>query len=165
MGPLPSGESTLVVIDYYSRFYEVSVRKKTTSADVIRAIILMFARFGIPYSLRIVNGPRFVSVEFEEFLTTNGVEHRQTPPLWPQANGKVERQNRSLLKCLQIADVEGRDWRVELPKFLMAYRSTPQVTAGATPFFMIFGTEIAGQRLVERIERQGLHRCQEGSLF
>ena len=68
IGPLPSGESTLVVVDYYSRFCEVAILKKTTRADVIKAISPMFARFGIPYSLRTDNGPQFVSDEFEKFL-------------------------------------------------------------------------------------------------
>ena len=53
----------------------------------------MFARFGIPNSLRTVNAPQFVSDEFEKFLTTNGKEHRKPTSLWPQANGEVERQN------------------------------------------------------------------------
>ena len=138
MGPLPSGESILVVVDYYSRFFEVAILGKTTSAEVIKAIFPMFARFAIPYSLRTDNGPQFVSDEFEKFLTTNGIEHRKTTPLWPQANGEVERQNRSLLKCLQIAQVECKDWRSELSKFLMAYRSTPRATTGITPYFMMF---------------------------
>ena len=50
----------------------------------------MFARFGITFD----NGPQFVSDEFEKFLTTNCIEHRKTTPLWPQANGEVESQNR-----------------------------------------------------------------------
>ena len=142
MGPLPSGESILVVVDYYSRFYEVAILRKTTSADVIKAISPMFSRFGIRHSMRTDNGPQFVSDEFEKFLAANGVDHRKTTPLWPQANGEVERQNRSLLKCLQIAQVEGKDWRREWTKSLMAYRSTPQATTGTTPFFMMFGREM-----------------------
>ena len=30
MGPLPTGESLLVVVDYYSRFYEVGILRSTT---------------------------------------------------------------------------------------------------------------------------------------
>ena len=48
IGPLPPGESILVVVDYYSRFFEVAILGKTTSAEVIKAIFPMFARFGIP---------------------------------------------------------------------------------------------------------------------
>ena len=82
MGPLHSGESILVVIDYYSRFFEVAILGKTISAEVVKAIFPMFVRFGIPHSLRTDNGPQFVSDEFEKFLTTNGIEHRTTTPLW-----------------------------------------------------------------------------------
>ena len=58
----------------------------------------MFARFGVPFSLRTENGPQFVPEEFESFLQADGVEHCSMTPLWPQANGKVARQSRSLLK-------------------------------------------------------------------
>ena len=34
-GPLPTGESLLVVVDYYSRYYEVSVMRSTTTRKII----------------------------------------------------------------------------------------------------------------------------------
>lgn len=34
-------------------------------------------------------------------------------PLWPQANGEVKQQNRSLLKAMTFAHAKGRDWRLE----------------------------------------------------
>ena len=60
----------------------------------------------------------------------NGIEHRRTTPLWPQANGEVGRQNRAILKRLRIAQAEGRDWRSQMDDFLMMYRSTPHSTTG-----------------------------------
>ena len=98
-----------MVVDFYGRFLEVAILKSTTSAKIIEAITLMFARFGVPFSLRTDNGPQFVSEEFESFLQAHGVEHRRTSPLWPQANGEFELQNRSLLKSLQIAKLEGKN--------------------------------------------------------
>ena len=131
-----------MVVDYFSRFLEVAVLKSTTSAKIIQAIHPIFARFGVPYSLQTDNGPQFGSEEFETFLQTQGVERRKTTPLWPQANGQVEHQNRSLLKCLQIAKVEKKDWRSELVTWLTAYRSTPQATTGATTFSSMFAREM-----------------------
>jgi len=142
LGHLPTGESMLVVVDYFSRFVEVAILKSTTSTKIIEAISPMFARFGVAFSLRTDNGPQFVSEEFELFLQAYGVEHRRTTPLWPQANGEVKRQNRSLLKCLQIANLEGKNWRTELVTWLAAYRSTPQTTTGATPYYLMFGREM-----------------------
>ena len=54
----------------------------------------------------------------------------------------MERQNRTLLKSLKIAEAEGKKWRDGLPKFLLAHRSTPHSSTGATPAFMMFGSEL-----------------------
>jgi hypothetical protein len=35
--------------------------------------------------------------------------------------GEIERQNRSLLKRMQIARVEGQDWRKAVQTYLIAY--------------------------------------------
>ena len=115
--------------------------KSTISAKIIEALTPMFARFGFPFSLRTDNGPQFVSEEFEAFLRTNGIQHQKSTPLWPQAKGEVERQNRSLLKCLQIAHLEGKNRRTELLVWLMTHRSTLQTTTGTTPCYM-FGREV-----------------------
>ena len=67
-----------------------------------------------------------------------GIEHRYTTPLWPRANGEVERQNRSLLKSIRAAHAKGKNWREELNKFLLAYWSTPHSTTGKSPAKLLF---------------------------
>ena len=143
MGPMPSGENLLVVVDYYSRFFEVVVMKSTSTPRIIATLMDIFARFGFPYTLKTDNWAQFVSGEFEGFRQECGIEHRKSPPLWPQVNGEVERQNRTLLKFMKIAAAEGKRWLDELPTFLLAYRSTPQVSTGATPTSPMFGKEIS----------------------
>ena len=91
LGPLPKGESILVLVDYFSRFVEVAILKSTTSVKIIEAISPMSARFGVPFYLRTDNGPQCVSGEFEAFLRLHGVEHRTATLLWPAANGEVYR--------------------------------------------------------------------------
>ena len=41
-----------------------------------------------------------------------------------------------------MAHVGGKEWRGELNKFLLAYSSTPQVSTGVTPAFLVFGREL-----------------------
>ena len=88
------------------------------------------------------NGPQFVSEEFSGFLKEMGVQHRRNTPLWPRANGEVERHNRTLLNSLRISHLENRPWRVELKNFLLAYRSTPHSITGASPAHLLFGREM-----------------------
>nr|XP_039264197.1 uncharacterized protein K02A2.6-like [Styela clava] len=142
LGPLPSGDNILVIVDYYSRFYEIVIVRSTTSKKIIEALSTIFSRYGIPLTLRTDNAPQLVSNEFKSFLDEHGVQHKSTTPLWPQANGEVERQNRSLMKAIRIAQVEGKDWKSELNKFLLAYRSTPHTTTGVSPYYLMFGREM-----------------------
>ena len=116
LGPLSSGENLLVVVDYYSRYFEVVIMHSTTSTKIIKAISTIFAKFGVSNSLRTDNGLQFTSEEFATFLAEYGVEC-QTTPRWPQANGKVERQSCMLLKALRIVQVEGKSWEAIIKRF------------------------------------------------
>ncbi|CAB3997741.1 Neural cell adhesion molecule 1, partial [Paramuricea clavata] len=124
------------------RFFEVVIMKSTTTQKVIEVLTPIFARYGYPFTLKSDNGAQFVLEEFEDFLTESGIQHRKSPPLWPQANEEVERQNRTLLKSLKVAHVENKKWKDELNKFLLAYRTTPHSSTGVSPVFMMFGREL-----------------------
>ena len=74
LGPLPSGHYLLVTVDYYSRFYEVDVMKSVTSHKTIERLKPIFARYGLPTSIRCDNGPQFDSEEFRNFCETNNIQ-------------------------------------------------------------------------------------------
>ena len=121
--------------------------RSTTSEKVIECLEKIFTTHGLPQSLRSDNGPQFRSEVLERHLEDDGVEHRKTIPLRPHC-GEVERQNKSLLKKMKIAQAEGKEWEKELRKYLVAYRSTPHTTTGVSPAELLFG----GKR--ERVARQ-----------
>ena len=52
MGPLPSGENLHVIVDYYSRYFEVVILRSTTSAKVIDSLKPIFAQFGVSHTLK-----------------------------------------------------------------------------------------------------------------
>lgn len=54
----------------------------------------------------------------------------------------MERQNRSLVKCLKIAQLEGNNWQKELYEYLVEYRSTPHSSTGTTPAYLMLKREI-----------------------
>jgi len=91
-----------------------------------------------PRDCKLTMAQILVSSETEDYLKEMGVEHQHTTPLWPRANGEVERQNGTLLKAIRAAHAEGKNWREELNKFLLAYRSTPHSTTGKSPAELLF---------------------------
>ena len=138
LGPMPTGEHLVVLTDYFSRWVEVDIVRSTLSKDIIKHLDAQFARHGIPRSLRTDNGPNLVSNEMESYLKEMGITHKLTTPLWPRANGEVERQNRSLLKAMRAFHVEKKDWKTELNKYLLAYRSTPHSVTGKSPSQLLY---------------------------
>ena len=125
VSPLPSGDYALVVVDYYSRYFEVDILRSVTSSKIIESLEKVLCTLGLPESLKTDNGPQFVSEEFENFLQENDMQHRSSTTMWPQANGEVERQNRSLLKAMKIVQAAKKYMKVEVRKLLIAYRTTP----------------------------------------
>ena len=109
LGPLPSNDYLLVVIDYYSRYKEVKVTKSISSAQIIKILKEIFSRLGFPVSITADNGRQFVSEEFREYCRECNIRLRNTVPYWPQMNGEVERQNRDILKRLRIGRTAGKD--------------------------------------------------------
>ena len=142
-GPFPTGESLLVCVDYYSRFPEVDVIHKTTSAVITKKLRKMICRYGVPHMIITDNGPQFQKyTDFKKLMKEFGIRHRKVAPYHPEANGEVERFNRSLKKCIQTAITDNQDWRVVLENFLMNYRNAPHATTGKTPAELMFGRPV-----------------------
>ena len=57
---------------------------------------------------------------------------------WPIANGKVEKFNRTLGKAIEYAHVQGENWKNELDKCLLEYRSTPHSVTQVVPSDIMF---------------------------
>ncbi|XP_055525193.1 uncharacterized protein K02A2.6-like [Wyeomyia smithii] len=142
LGPLPNGQHLLVAVDCYSRYLEVCEIGCTDSAETIICMLEMFSRYGVPSKIKTDNGPQFASEEFGDFCVDYNIQLVHTIPYWPQMNGQVERQNRSILKRLQIAQELGKDWRKELREYLLVYHATNHSTTGEAPSKLMLGRRI-----------------------
>ena len=137
MEPLPSGHSLLVIADYYSRYYEVEVMQSTTTEKIIDRLADTFCRHGLQITAS--------QNQFREYCEKHSIIHQKVTSEWAQANREVERQNRSLLKRLQIAQAENKPCRAELRKYLTAYRSIPHNTTGRSPAELLFNRKGKGR--------------------
>ena len=132
----------LVIVDDYLRFPVVYTVKATSAKSVIPILDTLFSTFGIPEEVRTDNGPPFNSDDFARFAGCLGVHHRKVTPLWPKANGEVERMMRNLNKVIQTATAEGKHWKQELNKYLRNYRATPHSSTGKSPATILFNRPI-----------------------
>ena len=81
----------LIFVDYHSRFFEVAKLPDTKSITFITHIKSTFARHGIPCKIISHNGLQYSSKEFVSFTKQWEFKHTSTSPLYPQANGLVEK--------------------------------------------------------------------------
>lgn len=138
LGPLPSRDYILILVDYYSRYKEIKVMRSITALDTIKVLKEMFSRLGYPATITCDNGNQFTSDLFRNFCKECGIVVNSTIPYWPQMNGEVERQNRDVLKRLKISQAENKDWKEDILNYLMMYNSTPHSVTGTSPSELFF---------------------------
>ena len=80
----------LVMVDYYSGYWELDRLRNTDSGTVVRKLKAHFARHGSPCQPVSDNGPQSVAAEFQKLTKEWDIEHGVTSPYNSKANGKVE---------------------------------------------------------------------------
>ncbi|XP_058827099.1 uncharacterized protein K02A2.6-like [Topomyia yanbarensis] len=115
---------------------------KITAKETVTRLNTIFTCLGYPRTITLDNAKQFVGTEIEEYSQNHSIHLNHSTPYWPQENGLMERQNRSLLKRLQISNALGRDWRKDLQEYLMMYYTTPHSTTGRTPTELLYGRTI-----------------------
>ena len=127
----------LVIIDAHTKWLEAIPLRGAISQLTIQQLRTIFSRFGLPDTVVTDNGTCFVSSEFEQFLSENGIHHWKTAPYHPASNGLVEKAVQILkqgLKKIKNGSMEER-----LAKLLFNYRITLQSTTGTSPAQLLFG--------------------------
>ena len=84
----------------------------------------------------------FSLFEMETFLSEHGIKHRRVTPYWARANGLVENFNKTLKKAIQAACLAGKDWKIEIYKFLLTFRTTPSCATDKSPSSLHFQREV-----------------------
>ena len=132
-GPLANGKFWFVNLCKYSKQVFVSDVASTSWFHVRPVLDELFSIFGAPLIYKSDNGAPFQSHSFAEYARELGFEHRKITPLWPRANGDVERFMRNLGKTIRGAEATGISRDQALRDFLRAYRETPHATTKISP--------------------------------
>ena len=125
--------SYLLIVDYYSRWIEISKLEQMTSQCVINHMSSVFARYGIPEVVVSDNGPQYTSEVFRQFARDYRFVHSTSSPHFPQSNGEAERAVQTVKGLLKKA--------ADPYLALLAYRATP-LAVGYTPSELLMGRKL-----------------------
>ena len=121
----------LLLVDYYSDFFECEPLSGLQSRNVIKLCKKTFSRYGIPHQLHSDNGSQFTSAEFATFCKEWGFQHTTSSPGHQQSNGKAESAVKIIKRLMR---------RAEDPYLaLLEYRNTPTVGLTSSPAERMFG--------------------------
>nr|GEV27704.1 reverse transcriptase domain-containing protein [Tanacetum cinerariifolium] len=88
------------------------------------------------------NGKQFRDNPFKEWCEKLCIRQRFASVKHPQANGLVERANRSLGKGIKARlDARSKNWMQEISHVLWAYRTMIKYSNEDAPFSLTYGTE------------------------
>ncbi|XP_022040367.1 uncharacterized protein LOC110942913 [Helianthus annuus] len=147
VGPFPVSTGgvrfLLVAIDYFTKWIVAKPLRTITGDQVLRFVWEnIVCRYGMPLCIISDNGKQFAEKPFKTWCERMHIEQNFASVAHPQANGQVERANRSIVEGIKKRlGKEGVSWADELPHVLWAHRTMPKTSTRETPFSLTYGTE------------------------
>ncbi|GKC36493.1 reverse transcriptase domain-containing protein [Tanacetum coccineum] len=106
LGSLPEAPGkvrfVIVAVDYFTKWIEVTPLAKTTGKEVKKFVWdNIVCRYGLPKIIVMENGTNFIHDPFKSWCKKLNITQINTAVAHPQANGLVERANRSLMEGIK----------------------------------------------------------------
>jgi hypothetical protein len=101
----------------------------------------IYCRYGAPAQVTTDNGPE-VKGAFARLMDRYGLPHVAISPYNSKANGVVERGHFDIREAI-VKSCQGRiaEWSTHVPFAFFADKITTNRSTGATPYYLLFGTE------------------------
>jgi transposase InsO family protein len=138
-GPLPRTEKDaqyiLFIQDAFSKYVELSSLTRQTTNAVCSKLQDWISRYGLLRAIHSDNGSCFTSYAFAGFCSHNGILHTKSTVYHPQANGAIERFNRSLGEMsAKATNSNRRNWQDYLPQVQLAHNSAYHESIADIPY-------------------------------
>ena len=143
-GPFGDRESRvryiLVMCDTFTKFTVAIPTKDMTAQTAVNVFVERWINIlGAPYEIHSDRGASFTAATWREFCEKMGIRRTTTTSYRPQANGQVERANRSILEMLRAMVTDVLDWDEAVSHICAAYNYTPHAAHGYSPYYLMFG--------------------------
>jgi len=129
------GKEYLIVMDYFSNFWEIDNLLDTKASNVIKKLKCHFARHGIPDIVISDNGPQFACEKFASFASEWGFEHRTGSPGHQLTNSKAEAAVKDAKRLLR----KTKETNGDIYLAVLALRNTPTESMGTSPAQRLLG--------------------------
>ncbi|RDY06254.1 gag-pol, partial [Mucuna pruriens] len=130
-------------IDYFTKWVEAA-----SYPFVIRSMVVWFikkdiiCRYGLPGHIITDNGTNLNNKMMTKLCEQFRISHHNSTPYRPKMNGVVEVAKRNLKKIIQKMVVTYKDWHEILPYALHGYCTSVRTSTGATPYSLVYSTEM-----------------------
>ena len=132
----------LVVVDAFSRFLGVYPVRDTGAQTTINALEKWITSYGIPQKIVHDNGSAFINRDFVNWTKEFGITLAPRTAYSPWTNGKVEVQNKHLMRYWRnFTNESGNNWSTLASKFAFAHNTSVNYTTGMTPYEIVFGVK------------------------
>jgi len=159
----------VVAIDYFSKWSEARPLFDKTAVSVARFLYDdIICRHGCPRIQINDQGREFLNSLNDELSRLTGTRQRVTSAYHPQANGLVERQNRTIKNCLlKVLQNNVNKWPSILQGVLFAHRTAQHFSTGYSPFKILYQREAILPIDVDDIDDSSENeeeKCDNGSI-
>jgi hypothetical protein len=116
---------------------------RNISADACAKVLIStwIARYGVPDTVTSDQGKQFDGNLFRKVTQTFGINKVRTTAYWPQSNGILERQHRTIKDALRCLTEVFDDWEEALPMVLLSMRTAVHAN-GFAPSTLVFGESL-----------------------
>ena len=165
-GPLPSLQSKrkhiLLIVDAFTKYVKLYPVVSTSTREVCLSLDKYFEYYSRPSRVISDRGTCFMSNEFSTYLLDKNITHIKVAVASPQANGQVERVNRTLKAILsKISEpLAHSDWVNQLSRVEFALNNTVHRASKTAPSKLLFGVLQRGSevdRLTEFLEEKNVN--------
>ena len=126
-------------MDRFTKLTQVVPMRTVSAYTVAVAFVEHWVyKYGPPQTLISDNGPQFMARFFHRVCAILGVHNALTTAYHPQANGQVERFNRSIAAMLRCyVEDHPQDWSKYVQTLCYAYNTAVHRSTGTTPFDLV----------------------------
>ena len=133
----------LVISDHFTKYTKAVPLPDQQAETVAQALIdHWILEYGEPMQLHSDQGRNFESNLIKQFCELHGIEKTRTTAYHPQADGQVERFNKTLIDLICKLPGLTVDWDLRAPVSAMSYNSTVHDSTGYSPNMLMKGREI-----------------------